>query len=85
MKPNIELHIEELILHGFAPSDRYLIGAAVEQELTKLFAEQGVPPSLAHGGEMARLDAGTFQLAMDSKANAVGIQIAQAVYGGLSR
>ena len=35
------------MLHGFAPGDRYRIGDAVERELARLFAEQGVPPSLA--------------------------------------
>ena len=30
MKPqNVELHIEELVLHGFAPGDRHRIGEAV--------------------------------------------------------
>ena len=37
---NLNLHIEELVLHGFAPGDRYRIGEAVQQELTRLFAEQ---------------------------------------------
>ena len=45
MKPgNIELHIEELVLNGFGPVDRYRIGVAVEVELARLFAEQSVPP-----------------------------------------
>ncbi len=37
MKPkpyNIELHIEELVLHGFSPNDRHAIGEAVQRELT---------------------------------------------------
>ena len=50
---NIELHIEELVLHGFSPGDRYRIGEAVEQELTRLLADRGVPQSLAEGGEIA--------------------------------
>ena len=86
MKPeNIELHIEELVLHGFAPGDRYRIGEAVERELARLFAEQGVPPSLAPGGEVASLDGGAFEVEPGSTAEAIGVQVAQAVYGGLSR
>ena len=42
----IELHIEELVLHGFAPADRYRIGDTVQRELTRLLAEQGMPASL---------------------------------------
>jgi hypothetical protein len=82
---NIELHIEGLVLHGFAPDDRYRIGEAVERELARLFAEQGVPPSLTNGSEIARLDAREFKVAQGSKAEAIGAQMAQTVYGGLSR
>lgn len=80
---NINLHIEELVLHGFAPGDRYHIGEAVQQELTRLFAEQGVPPSLAQGGEVGRLDGGRFEMTEGIQAGAIGTQIAQTIYGGL--
>jgi len=84
MKPkNIELNIEELVLHGFAPSDRYRIGEAVEQELTRLLADQGVPQSLAQGEEVASVDGGAFEVAPGSRAQVVGAQVARAVYGGL--
>ena len=81
--PNIELHIEELVLHGFAPADRYRIGEMVERELARLFAEEGVPTTLTGGLEARQLDAGTFHVAANSKAETVGAQVAQAVYGGL--
>lgn len=85
MKPEtVELHIEELVLRGFAPGDRYRIGEAVERELARLFGEQGVPPSLARGSGIERLDSGAFEVAHGSKAEAVGVQVAQAIYGGLS-
>ena len=61
MKPkNIELNIEELVLHGFSPGDRYGIGEAVERELTRLLADRGVPESLAQGGEVASVDGGAI-------------------------
>ena len=86
MKPeNVELRIEDLVLRGFAPGDRYRIGVAMERELARLFDEQGVPPSLAQGSEIERLDSGAFEVAHGSKSEAVGAQIAQAIYGGLSR
>lgn len=85
MPQNIELHIEELVLHGFAPGgDRYRIEEAVQQELKRLFAEQGVPRSLAGGGDIGRLDAGAFEMEAGAKPEAIGVQIAQAIYGGLS-
>ena len=86
MRPaNIELHIEELVLHGFAPGDRYRIAEAMERELAALFADQGVPPSMAGEGDRARLDGGAFEVAQGSKAEAIGNQTAQALYRGLSQ
>ena len=82
---NVELHIEELVLHGFAPGDRYRIGDAVERELSRLFAEQGTPPALARGGDIGRLDGGSFEAKPGSRAEATGTQVARAVYGGLRR
>src|SRR5712664_1487224 len=81
---SIELHIEELVLHGLSPGDRYRIADAVEIELSRLVAEQGFLPSIIDGGEIPRLDGGTFAAARGAKPAAIGAQIAQAVYGGLS-
>ena len=84
----LELHIEELVLHGFSSRDRYAIAAAVEQTLAQLltaqFAEQSVPPSLTESREHARLDAGTFNVAPGANSAAVGGQIAQTVHRGLT-
>ena len=82
---NVELYIEELVLHGFAPGDRYPIGEAVEQELTRLLTVQGVPPSLAQGKEVASLDGGAFEVMAGAKPEAIATQVAQAIYGGLSQ
>jgi hypothetical protein len=82
---SIELHIEELVLHGFVPGDRYRIAHAVERELARMLAEQGVPPSLVQEAEVARLDAGAFKLAPGGRAEAVGAQVAHKVYEGFSR
>lgn len=82
---NVELHIEELVLHGFAPGDRYRISEAVQRELTRMFAEQGAPPSFSDSLEAAHIDAGAFNVAPGSKSETIGTQVAQAVYGGLSK
>ncbi len=86
MKPaNIKLHIGELVLDGFAPSDRYRIADSVERELARLFSEQGAPQSLSHGGEIAHLDGGAFEAAQGSRPEAIGAKVARAVYGGTNR
>ena len=85
MKAQIELHIEELVLRGFAPGDRYRIGEAVERELIRQFVDQGTPPSLARGREVSRVDGGAFEVKPGFGAEAIGVQVAQAVYEGFGR
>ncbi len=82
---NVQLQIEEIILHGFTMIDRHRISVAVEQELTRLFVEQGVPPTLANGGALAKLDGGAFSVAANAKPQQIGAQVAQAIYKGLTR
>ena len=79
----IDLHIEELVLHGFSRADRYRIGRAVEHELGRLFTEQGMPPSLARSGEIASLDGGSFEANPGSRVETLGARVARSVYGGL--
>lgn len=93
----LDLRIDELVLHGFRPGDRYAIAAALEQELTRLFSEQGVPPGLAEGrgrtvggpettgeaGNIFRLDAGSFDMPHDATPDAIGIQVARTIHRGL--
>ena len=86
---NVELHIEELVLHGFAPSCRYRIGEAVERELQRLLAEQGAPHIFSGNTDLTQIDAGEFNMNSDTKSELIGAQVGQAVYegmgGGMSR
>jgi hypothetical protein len=81
---NLHLHIDELVLHGFAPSDRGLIAEALQSQLTRLFTEGGVPPALAGGGTAERLSAGAFHTAASARPETTGARIARAVYGRLA-
>jgi hypothetical protein len=80
---NVELHIEELVLHGFTPAEQR-IGAAVERELARLFAEKGVPPALAHSAEVPSLNPTAFELNPHLGAEVVGAQVALSLYEGLA-
>jgi hypothetical protein len=80
---NVELHIEELVLHGFAPSCRYRIGETVERELARLLAEQGVLDPSGHNVVLEQVDAGQFTMNANAKSEAIGAQIAQAIYSGM--
>jgi hypothetical protein len=83
MTPQIEIQIEELVLHGFAPSDRASIGEAVQRELTRLVAEQGLA-SLNHDVEIARVNGGAFDVKPGARSETMGVQIAQSVFQGLN-
>jgi hypothetical protein len=82
---NIEIHIKELVLNGFAPDDRYHVSKSIERELTKLFAEQGVPPLFVHGGAITNLDGGSFDMVNGSTSEYIGARVARALYGGFNR
>jgi hypothetical protein len=86
MKPrHVELHIETLVLHGFAPGDHHRIGAVMARELARLLAEHGVPSFLAHNIAGPSRDPGVFNVAPGATVEALGVQVAQAVYEGLNK
>jgi hypothetical protein len=83
-KPStIELHIEELVLHGFVPSDRYRIGDAVERELAHLLIEKREMMSWSANSEVERVDGGAFYMATGAHADTLGAQVAQSVFRAL--
>jgi hypothetical protein len=89
--PTIKLHIEELVLHGFAPGDRHSISDAVQQELSRLFewsagqTDADVTSTLIEHSNAARIDAGAFQVGQNSKPGSIGTQVARAVHGELTK
>jgi len=82
---DLEINIEELVLHGFPPVDKYRIGQAVERELSRLFRDEGLPGSLSHEGSADKIDAGSFGILQGAKPEAIGSEVAKAVYRGLGR
>ena len=82
---SVEIHIEELILRGFPPGTAREIAGFVEGELSRLFGEHGVPPSLERTATVPYLDAGEFNLTPGSNPQATGAQVAQILYRGFSR
>jgi hypothetical protein len=79
VKRPIELHIEELVLHGFDPHQRHAIGDAVHGELARLLAAHGIPS--AGTVDVARLDGGSF--ALRPGARAAGEGVARSVHAAL--
>ncbi len=84
MPAMIELHIEELVLHGFPATHRLNIGDALQDELQRLLAEQGFTSPVIKPINIGRLDAGSFQVAKNAKPGAVGTQLARQLHRQLS-
>jgi hypothetical protein len=76
----VELHIEELVLTGFAPGDRFHIGDAVQSELARLLGERGMRNFEREPIAVENLDAGRFKVAQGARPQAIGGQIAEKLY-----
>ena len=83
--PTVEIHIDRLVLHGFAGKDRYRIGEALERELARLFEQDGVPSALHRNGVVPRPGKGSFVMRPDSGPEFIGARVARAIYRGLDR
>lgn len=82
--PDIELHIEELVLEGFSPAERHRIADALESELRRRLAgPEFAPSSPGAGATVDALDAGKFALPHGASAGRIGAQTARAVFRAL--
>lgn len=81
----IDLHIEDLVLEVSESGDRHRIGAAVRRELARLLAEGGLPPAVARGEQIPKLNGGSIEISQDTRPEAAGEQVAGAVYRGFKR
>ena len=77
---NIVIEIDELVLHGFPPGERYRIGEAVQAELARILGERGLPGawtgSAADPAGWRHVSTSTYG---DARA-AIGAGVAEAVY-----
>ena len=76
----IEVRIEELILHGFTPGTRWQVADALESELHVLLAERGVPAAWKNSPE--KLTADAIRATNETRPAVAGEQIARSVYQG---
>jgi hypothetical protein len=84
---NVNLHIEQLTLHGIdlPHHHRPLLQAAFETELSRLLAADGLTSGLLAGGAVPYMPTEDIRLAEMGNPVQLGQQIAQAVHGGISR
>jgi hypothetical protein len=83
VKPaNVELHIDQLVLYDMDATQRQRVAAAIEQALTQMLAEYGAAQEW--GVEALAIDASLIQVPAGAKAEAIGAQVAQSVYGQIA-
>lgn len=82
MTRDIEIHIDELVLHGFPPADRYQVAEALERELVRLLADGGIPALLRQSGSIPSLTGHETEISMASGEVPSGEQIARTVFEG---
>jgi hypothetical protein len=75
----VDLRIDELVLHGVAARDRHRAADAIERELAQLIAARGVPPSLA-AGSVADAPAPAVVLPRGAGPDELGREVAVAIY-----
>lgn len=85
MTPDIELVIDELVLHGFERRDRHAIAQAIQDELTTLLGKTESDHAFSASQEITRIDGGTVQLPQGTPAWSVGSHLAQAVHRGIGQ
>jgi hypothetical protein len=83
VRSRVEIIIDELVLHGFSPSERYAVGDSLSQELERLIMDQGFQ---AHENlDIPSLRTAPVNLPQSSKPDLVGSRVAQSVYKGFPR
>ena len=76
----IEVYIDELVLHGFDPKTHRQIGDAIEKKLHGLLAAKGVPSKWL--SSPMQIVAGSIRADIRTKPSQAGAEIASTVYGG---
>lgn len=85
-RPDIELHIDELVLRGFesmSANDRRAIAAAIEAELSRLLLASEGPSWESAAGSRPSLRADEVTLTADGDATALGTSVAATLYRAL--
>lgn len=84
MNPNVELHIDQLILQGFSRNDAHYIGESMKAALQGLIANRGLPNTFQKNIQLRNLNTSPLQLKQTSSPEHIGRQIANSVYKEIS-
>lgn len=83
LRPEVELHIDDLVLDGVPARDRAAVAEALRAELGRMIAERGLPPDL--GRRAATLETAGLHSGPGQSAAQLGIRIARSLLRGDGR
>lgn len=81
--PALTLTLDQLVLSGVSRQQAAQLSEGIQQELTRLFTEQGISPTLNQAYQRQQLRPLTIQLRSGQRPAAIAAQIARAIYGEL--
>lgn len=84
MKKQIEINIDELVLHGFTPSDGRSIGEALQPALMQAFNDQPVAGTLNQSADIHFVDGGSFTVKQNSRPAQVVSAISNSIHASLA-
>ncbi len=84
MDNNIEIYIDRIVLEGFDHLNRRELNAVVQQHLTSMISEQGLPDGLMNSGYHRKLNGGEMNLDSQPKIGQVGSDIAGGIFNGIN-
>ncbi len=82
---DVELIVDDLLVDGYWELDVASLRAAIQDELVRLFTERGIPTALSRHQISANLTIDFPRPIANEGAQALGTQVAHALYGGLAR
>ena len=84
MSKNIEIYIDRSVLEGFDHLNRAELNAVVQEHLTTMISEQGLPDGLLNSGYHKKLNGGEMNLSSQPKTGQVGSDVARGIYKGIN-
>ena len=81
--PELDLHIDRLVLHDLPSSQRDRVAAAIVAEIERLVAEQGLPLGLA-ADAVVDLPSHAVSVAAGLNPEAIGVHVAQSVFSTIA-
>ncbi len=83
--PNcVEVHIEELVLHGFPAAGRQDLAEALGRELQRRFSGNALPPAWESGLEIESINAGEFVTSVRAPSSQTGADLARTLWDGFN-